>query len=114
MPPSTLRGPRAARSSRPVRRRRGRIYPRHRLDLSARHLALALGRSIPGRAAERGEAALEAALGVDEAIVCFSVRSGFELLLDALGLPQGSEVLVSAITPPDLGRVLERHGLVAG
>jgi len=113
MTTSTLRGPRAARSSRPVRRRRWRIYPRHRLDLSARHLALALGSSILGRAAERGEAALEAALGVDEAIVCFSVRSGFELLLDALGLPQGSEVLVSAITHPDMVRILERHGLVA-
>jgi dTDP-4-amino-4,6-dideoxygalactose transaminase len=42
---------------------------------------------------------------------CLSVRSGFDLLLEALSLPQGSEVLVSAITIPDMIRILERHGL---
>jgi perosamine synthetase len=43
---------------------------------------------------------------------CLSVRSGFDLLLGALGLPQGSEVLVSAITIPDMIRIIKHHGLV--
>lgn len=46
-------------------------------------------------------------------MVCLSVRSGFDLLLDALSLPIGSEVLVSAITHPDMVRIIEQHGLIA-
>jgi perosamine synthetase len=44
--------------------------------------------------------------------VCFSVPSAFELLLDALALEPGSEVLVSAVTHPDMPRIIERHELV--
>jgi perosamine synthetase len=44
---------------------------------------------------------------------CLSVRSGFDLLLTVLELPKGSEVLVSAITIPDMIRIVEHHGLVA-
>jgi perosamine synthetase len=43
---------------------------------------------------------------------CLSVRTGFDLLLGALALPHGSEVLVSAITIPDMVRVIKHHGLV--
>jgi perosamine synthetase len=48
-----------------------------------------------------------------DAIVCLSARSGFDLLLQSLRLPPGSEVLLSALTVPDMARVVERHGLVA-
>jgi hypothetical protein len=44
--------------------------------------------------------------------MCFSVRSAFELLLDALALEARSEVLLSAITHPDMARIVSRHGLV--
>jgi dTDP-4-amino-4,6-dideoxygalactose transaminase len=47
-----------------------------------------------------------------DAVACLSVRSGFDLLLQALELPEGSEVLISAITIPDMARILEDHGLV--
>lgn len=47
-----------------------------------------------------------------ESIACLSVRSGFDLWLAALNLPRGSEVLVSAITIPDMVRIIEDHGLV--
>jgi perosamine synthetase len=40
------------------------------------------------------------------------VRSAFELLLDALALDEGSEILLSAITHPDMARIVSRHGLV--
>lgn len=49
----------------------------------------------------------------DEKLVCFSVRSGFDLLLQTLALPAGSEVLVSAVTHPDMVRIIEEHGLRA-
>ncbi len=48
-----------------------------------------------------------------EGFACLSVRTGFDLLLQALALPRGSEVLVSAITIPHMVQILEEHGLVA-
>lgn len=48
-----------------------------------------------------------------EALACLSVRSGWDLLLTAADFPPGSEVLVSAVTIPDMARIVEHHGLVA-
>lgn len=41
-----------------------------------------------------------------------SVRSAFDLLLTALDLAEGSEVLMTAVTVPDMVRVVRAHGLV--
>ena len=46
-------------------------------------------------------------------LVCLSVRTGFDLLFQALNLPAGSEVLVSALTIDGMLRVIEEHDLVA-
>src|SRR5690606_37140318 len=47
-----------------------------------------------------------------DALACLSVRTGFDLLLQALQLPPGSEVLLSAITIADMARIIQAHGLV--
>lgn len=47
-----------------------------------------------------------------DSLHCLSVRSGFDLFLTALALPEGSEVLVSAVTIPDMPRILREHRLV--
>jgi len=47
-----------------------------------------------------------------DALACLSVRSGLDLSLQALSLPAGSEVLCSAVTIPDMVRLLEHQGLV--
>jgi dTDP-4-amino-4,6-dideoxygalactose transaminase len=47
-----------------------------------------------------------------EALVTLSVRTGWDLLLEALHLPAGSEVLMSEVTIPDMPRIVEHHGLV--
>lgn len=44
---------------------------------------------------------------------CLSVRSGFDLLLQVLGLPHGSEILMSAVTIHDMVRIVHEHGLTA-
>ncbi len=49
----------------------------------------------------------------ENAFACLSVRSGLDAFLTALSLPEGSEVLVSAYTIPDMVRVLEHHKLRA-
>jgi perosamine synthetase len=48
-----------------------------------------------------------------EMIPCLSVRSGFDLFWAAHQLPEGSEVLMSALTIPDMVRIVQHHGLVA-
>lgn len=47
-----------------------------------------------------------------DTLACLSVRSGFDLLLQVLALPVGTEVLISAITIPDMLNILAHHGLV--
>jgi len=47
-----------------------------------------------------------------DAIVCFSVRSGFDLVLQALDLPRGSEILFSALNVKGMIRVAKRLELV--
>src|SRR3546814_16036781 len=47
-----------------------------------------------------------------EALTCFSVRSGFDLTLQALALPPGSEILFSALNIKGMIRIVEKHGLV--
>jgi dTDP-4-amino-4,6-dideoxygalactose transaminase len=47
-----------------------------------------------------------------DALACYSVRSGFDLLLQSLRLPPGSEVLFSALNVKGMIRVVERLGLV--
>lgn len=47
-----------------------------------------------------------------DTLACLSVRSGFDLLLQAVAWPVGSEVLVSAVTIPDMIALVEQHGLV--
>jgi len=48
----------------------------------------------------------------DDVMACLSVRSAFDLLLGALELPPGSEVLMSALTIRHMVQIVEEHGLV--
>jgi dTDP-4-amino-4,6-dideoxygalactose transaminase len=48
----------------------------------------------------------------DRGLVCLSVRSGWDLSLQVLAWPAGGEVIVSAITHPDMITIIRDHGLV--
>ena len=88
------------------------LYARHRLDIRPSHLAVGLGAMVasdPDRAAAEVE---DLWSWGGTALACYSVRSGFHLLLSALDLPRGSRVLFSAVTHPDMPRLAEHHGLV--
>src|SRR2546430_15614694 len=79
------------------------MYARHRLDIGLAGLAaIAAVHPGPPRPGPDGPGSLR----------CLSVRSGFHLLLRALDLRAGDEVVFSALTPPDLPRLAEHHGLV--
>jgi dTDP-4-amino-4,6-dideoxygalactose transaminase len=90
------------------------VHVRKKLDIAWSDLAYGAVRS----AFSGNAAALEWRLedfwspGGD-ALACLSVRTGFDLLLQALALPSGSEILVSAVTIRDMVRIIEHHGLAA-
>jgi len=89
-----------------------RLYARHRLDIRPGHLVRAatlMTRTDATRAA--GEVQRTWSPG-GPALACYSVRSGFHLLLTAIDLPPGSEVMFSAVTHPDMPRIALHHGLV--
>jgi perosamine synthetase len=46
-------------------------------------------------------------------LICLSVRTGFDLLLTALNLPPGSEIIVSNISIPDMFAIITAHQLTA-
>ncbi|MDQ4098663.1 MAG: aminotransferase class I/II-fold pyridoxal phosphate-dependent enzyme [Actinomycetota bacterium] len=79
------------------------LHPRHRIDASCTDILTALAACIlapAGRSDRHGNA-----------LVCLSVRSAFDLLLTALALREGDEILVSAVTHPDMVRIAKLHGL---
>ena len=87
------------------------IEPRLRLDIGLRDVAAGLV-ACATRNDRRGcERELLSTWGDPEGLACFSVRSAFDLLLEVLALPAGSEVAFSAITHPDVPRIARAHGL---
>ena len=87
-----------------------RLHPRLRLDISFADLFFAAGACVFARRRIEEHNVLRA-WGSPDGIVCLSVRSGFELLLDALELEAGDEIVFSAITHPDMVRIAEARGL---
>lgn len=85
------------------------MWVRRRLDIRWSDLAFGLWRcAFPG---ENRRAAIERAWSGD-ALACLSVRTGFDLCLQALDFPKGSEILMSAVNVPAMFRLVEEHGLV--
>ena len=89
---------------------RRRLHPRLRLDMSSADLLFAMSACCGARRRNR-EDRLLGVWGDPNGVVCLSVRSAFELLLDALSLPPGDEIAFSAVTHPDMVRIAEAHGL---
>ena len=89
------------------------MNPRKQLDLRLPELGYGLlsAAGISPRPSGRDRANRPTLDQSPDALVCLSVRSGLDLLLTELAWPAGSEVLVSAITIPDISRILNEHGL---
>ncbi|WP_166829285.1 aminotransferase class I/II-fold pyridoxal phosphate-dependent enzyme [Thalassoroseus pseudoceratinae] len=89
------------------------MWSRKRLDIGWTDFAAGLLGSGLRWNREHQHQAIEQAWSTDrESLVCLSVRSGWDLFLSTLNLPPGSEVLMSALTIPDMARIVEAHGLV--
>ena len=88
------------------------MWPAKQLDIGWTDLAAAVGYGLTRCRPSDEAAAVESTWDCDSGLACLSVRSGFDLLLAALDLPAGSEVLMTAVTISDMVRIVEHHGLV--
>ncbi len=92
------------------------MFARKRLDIGGTDLLAGLaacaGSFDEDRERARVEGVFDRAGEGSRAIACLSVRSGLDLYLRELALPRGSEVLMSALTIPDMWKIVEHHGLV--
>ena len=90
------------------------IYVRHRLDLSVGDILFGVGSSfVPWRRGRLESEVLGLCSMQDDGMVCHSVRSGWDLWLGVQHFREGDEVLVSAVTHPDMVRIIRGHGLRA-
>ena len=90
------------------------MWARLRLDIQWFHLIRGIFDFLPFGTRSKTQKKLEDywSLQQDDVLACLSLRSGFDLYLQALELPAGSEVLFSSITISDMPRIAEAHGLV--
>ena len=89
------------------------MWIRLRLDISLLDLAFAFFYCLtPKKRSEAVKRARGSWSVRDDFLITLSVRSSFDLALRALQLPRGSEVLLSALTIPDMVRIVEMHGLI--
>ena len=90
------------------------MYSRKRFDIGWTDLAAGLAACASADDGQHAAASVERWFdgGAGDALATLSVRSGLDLYLAELALPRGSEVLMSALTIPDMARVVEHHGLV--
>src|SRR5215218_6842643 len=88
------------------------MWPRKQLDIGWSDLAFGLSQVVVARSRPTERSVVgDDWLPPKEVIVSLSVRSGLDLLLTALDLPAGSEVIMSAVTIPDMVRIVEHHQL---
>ncbi|MCD8487571.1 MAG: aminotransferase class V-fold PLP-dependent enzyme [Desertifilum sp.] len=89
-----------------------RLYPRLRLQISFADLIFSLFSGILKQDSQPPPILKQFQQGNKQVLVTLSVRTAFDLLLQALNLPPGSEVLMSAVNIRDMGEIVRRHGLV--
>jgi decaprenylphospho-beta-D-ribofuranose 2-oxidase len=90
-----------------------RMYPRKQLDIGWFDLACAAFYTAFPRSIRDKEAEVEGMFAPGYPVLAaFTVRTGFELCLGALALPAGSEILMTALTIPEMVNIAKHHGLV--
>jgi dTDP-4-amino-4,6-dideoxygalactose transaminase len=90
------------------------MIPRKRLDIAWTDILFGIGCCFwPGNRSRVEKRIGEFWSSSSDTVVCLAERSGFDLILEALNLPRGSEILISALNIRSMFDVIERHGLVA-
>ncbi|MFT5303648.1 MAG: perosamine synthetase [Mariniblastus sp.] len=87
------------------------MWARKRIDLRFRDLAMAFLKCLRPGSRIDSEWAISESFGSRDAMVCLSVRTGFDMLLNALDLPAGSEVIFTGLTIGDMPKIAIENGL---
>lgn len=90
-----------------------KLWPRTRLQIGWRDLAAGGLACLAGGDRAARVARAESYWPDDPSLLCFSVRSGFDLLLQALALAPGDEVIFSALNVKGMINIVRREGYVA-
>ena len=89
------------------------MWPRKRLDIDWADLWFAAFQLVASRKRPTvDEVVGDRWIPPDEALICLSVRTGWDLFLTAMHWPRGTEIVVSAVTIPDMPHIVEHHGMV--
>jgi dTDP-4-amino-4,6-dideoxygalactose transaminase len=88
------------------------MWVRKKIEISGMDLARGLLGCVLPADRQRLRELVERSLAPEQSIVCLSVRSGFDLLLRTAEWPEGSEVLMSGLTIPDMPRIVRHHRLI--
>jgi perosamine synthetase len=87
-----------------------KIYPRLELDISFKDLLGGLFLGLVPLPRKEITSQIQAFWGTERAaIATLSARTSFDLFLQALALPQGSEILMSAVNIVHMAEIVERH-----
>ncbi|KAF0693932.1 Aste57867_15152 [Aphanomyces stellatus] len=92
------------------------IFPRKRLDITYGDIMSAISSCFTLDEKDREKLTTDLETVFDpqgRALAALSVRTGFDLFLQAKQFPKGSEIICSSITIPDMLKVIAHHGLVA-
>jgi dTDP-4-amino-4,6-dideoxygalactose transaminase len=89
------------------------MWIRKRIDISYSDLLFGIGKCIVPPNSKKTIEAINGQWRGQSTFTCLSVRTGFDLLLKTLNYQEGGEVLISALTIPDMVEIIEGHGLVA-
>jgi len=89
------------------------MWIRKRIDISWSDLFFGMWQCIASPNPDNTIEAINVQWGGRSTFSCLSVRTGFDLLLKTLNYEKGREVLISALTIPDMVEIIEEHGLVA-
>jgi perosamine synthetase len=88
------------------------MWPRKQLDIDWADFAFGLRSVLRPTRCHDTDILPSDWIPTDEGLVSLSVRTGWDLFLTALGLPPGSEIVMSSVTIPDMARIVQHHGLV--
>lgn len=89
------------------------MLPRKRLDIRGRDLIYGFMFCARTPDAAQTTANLERAwTHTRHGFACLSVRTAWDLIMQAMTWPQGSEVIMSAITIPHMAQIVRHHGYV--
>lgn len=90
-----------------------RIFARKRIDITWSDIWIFIWRYLTrAESPSSSESEIERLWCPGATLATFTVRSGFDMCLQACAFPPGSEVIVSAVTIQDMVRIIEYHKLV--